>query len=144
MSRLLRLLAALFVVLAPVATFAQGGGVVTGTVADETGGVLPGVTVELRPMGAQDSLEAVTDGVGVFRFEQVPAGAAELTFRLNNFSAVRRRRYYRGGNAAGLAFFGMALGTIGANTRAKPGSVEKRSPGARRRPLPCTWRHRCN
>ena len=31
-----------------------------------------------------------------------------------DFSAVRRRRYYRGGNAAGLAFFGMALGTIGA------------------------------
>ena len=31
-----------------------------------------------------------------------------------DFSAGRRRRYYRGGNAAGLAFFGMALGTIGA------------------------------
>ena len=32
-----------------------------------------------------------------------------------DFSAARRRRYYRGGgNAAGLAFFGMALGTIGA------------------------------
>ena len=31
-----------------------------------------------------------------------------------DFSAVRRRRHYRGGNAAGLAFFGMALGTIGA------------------------------
>lgn len=31
-----------------------------------------------------------------------------------DFSAVRRRRYYRGGNAAGAAFFGMAIGTIGA------------------------------
>ena|SRR5512141_2903796 len=30
-----------------------------------------------------------------------------------DFSSVRRRRYYRGGNAAGLAFMGMALGTIG-------------------------------
>lgn len=29
-------------------------------------------------------------------------------------SARRRRRYYRGGNAAGLAFMGMAIGTIGA------------------------------
>ena len=29
-------------------------------------------------------------------------------------AARRRRRYYRGGDAAGLAFFGMALGTIGA------------------------------
>jgi hypothetical protein len=31
-----------------------------------------------------------------------------------DFSSVRRRRYYRGGNAAGLAFMGMAIGTIGA------------------------------
>ena len=32
-----------------------------------------------------------------------------------DFSAARRhRRYYRRGDAAGLAFFGLALGTIGA------------------------------
>jgi hypothetical protein len=32
-----------------------------------------------------------------------------------DFSSVHRRRYYRGGgSAAGLAFFGMAIGTIGA------------------------------
>jgi hypothetical protein len=32
-----------------------------------------------------------------------------------DFSSVRRRRYYRGGgSAAGLAFMGMAIGTIGA------------------------------
>jgi len=31
-----------------------------------------------------------------------------------DFSAVRRRRYYRGRNAAALAVFGMAIGTIGA------------------------------
>jgi hypothetical protein len=32
-----------------------------------------------------------------------------------DFSAARRRRHYRrGGNAAGLAFMGLAIGTIGA------------------------------
>jgi hypothetical protein len=31
-----------------------------------------------------------------------------------DFSAARRRRYSRGGNAAGLSFMGMAIGTIGA------------------------------
>jgi len=32
-----------------------------------------------------------------------------------DFSSARRRRYYRGGgSAAGLAFMGMAIGTIGA------------------------------
>jgi hypothetical protein len=69
---------------------AQGNGVVTGTVADETGGVLPGVSVELRPAGAVTALEATTGGEGVYRFENVPAGSAELTFRLINFSTVRR------------------------------------------------------
>ena len=69
---------------------AQGTGSVTGTLADETGGVLPGVTVELRPAGATDSIETVSDGAGVYRFENVRTGAAELTFRLINFSTVRR------------------------------------------------------
>src|SRR5688500_16357146 len=69
---------------------AQGTGVVTGTLSDDTGGVLPGVSVTLTPAGANAPLEAVTDGVGVYRFEQVPAGPAELSFRMINFSAVRR------------------------------------------------------
>jgi hypothetical protein len=69
---------------------AQGTGTVTGTAADETGGVLPGLTVELRPEGAQQPLETVTNGEGVYRFDNVPAGNAELTFRLINFSTVRR------------------------------------------------------
>jgi len=86
----MRVLVVILAVLAPCEAFAQGGGVVTGTVTDETGGVLPGVTVELRPAGAQTSLETVTDSAGVYRFEQVPAGPAELTIRLINFSAVRR------------------------------------------------------
>ncbi len=40
--------------------------------------------------------------------------AATASSDATDFSAVRRRRYYRGGSAAGAAFFGMALGTIGA------------------------------
>jgi hypothetical protein len=74
----------------PLAALAQGTGMVTGTVADETGGVLPGVAVELRAAGSQTSVETVTDGTGVYLFDGVQAGPAELTFRLINFSAVRR------------------------------------------------------
>lgn len=45
--------------------------------------------------------------------DRVPAATA--TSDATDLSAARRRRYVRrGGNAAGLAFFGMALGTIGA------------------------------
>ena len=78
---------------------AQGTGSVTGTVSDETGGVLPGVTVELLPAGAQAPLETTTDGVGIYRFDKVPAGAAELTIRLINFSMVRRAVTVTAGNA---------------------------------------------
>ena len=58
--------------------------------ADETGGVLPGVSVSLQPAGTQTPLETVTDGEGRYRFDNVPAGPAEISFRLINFSAVRR------------------------------------------------------
>ena len=68
--------------------FAQSAGVVTGTVADETGGVLPGVTVELRT--GSTGLTAVTDETGVWRIADVPPGSASLTFRLVNFSTLRR------------------------------------------------------
>ena len=48
------------------------------------------MTVELLPSGAQAPLETTTDGTGVYRFDKVPVGAAELTIRLINFSLVRR------------------------------------------------------
>jgi hypothetical protein len=81
---------ALVVSLSHANAWAQDGGTVTGTVADETGGVLPGVSVQLLPSGAPRILETVTDGTGTYRFDSVPAGAAELTIRLINFSTVRR------------------------------------------------------
>jgi hypothetical protein len=70
--------------------WAQGTGSVTGTVSDETGGILPGVNVQLLPAGSQSALDTTTDGDGVYRFDSVPAGSAELTIRLINFSTVRR------------------------------------------------------
>jgi hypothetical protein len=85
----LLLTAASFVLLSGAAS-AQGTGVVGGTASDETGGVLPGVSVELKTAGTEVPMETVTDGVGAYQFEGVPAGPAEVTFRLINFSAVRR------------------------------------------------------
>jgi hypothetical protein len=70
--------------------WAQTAGSITGVVSDETGGVLPGVTVTLTTAGSQAFVEQVTDDNGVYRFDNVPAGTAELTFRLINFSAGRR------------------------------------------------------
>ena len=71
---------------AATAVLAQETGRVSGSIVDETGGVLPGVTVQLDPAG----LTTVTGADGTYAFEAVPAGAATLTFRLINFSVARR------------------------------------------------------
>ena len=67
---------------------AQATEILTGTVVDETGGVLPGVNVEVQGGGVR--LTTVTDEGGTWRVEGVPAGPASLTFRLVNFSTLRR------------------------------------------------------
>jgi hypothetical protein len=79
--------------------FAQTGGAVTGRVLDETGGVLPGVTVDLVAPGG-GTLHTVTDGTGSYRFDDVPAGTAELTFKLINFTVGRRIVTVVGGGTA--------------------------------------------
>ena len=61
---------------------------VTGSVQDETGGVLPGTSVELGT--AAGIRNTTTDGTGAYRFSDVDAGPANLTFRLVNFSTRRR------------------------------------------------------
>ena len=88
--RFLRSAIALALLLIPATVWAQGTGTVAGTVSDQTGGVLPGVSVDLRPASREAFLETVTDLDGTYRFENVPTGAAELTFRLINFGSVRR------------------------------------------------------
>ena len=70
------------------AASAQSTGIVTGRVVDETGGVLPGVTIDVQT-GAT-TLTAVTDDTGTWRVEGASAGSASLTFRLVNFSTLRR------------------------------------------------------
>jgi hypothetical protein len=61
---------------------------VTGRVLDQTGAVLPGVAIDLI-VNARE-LTATTNDVGTYRFDDVPAGNAELTFRLLNFGVLRR------------------------------------------------------
>jgi hypothetical protein len=78
------------VCLVPSATWAQGTGIVTGTMTDQTGAVLPGASIEIHPKDGSSVLHTITDGMGVYRFETLPPGPAVVTFRLINFSTVRR------------------------------------------------------
>ena len=78
----------LIIWLSPAGAFAQLPGSIEGQVIDETGGVLPGVTVDLHAEAMETT--TVTDGDGKYRFEGVPPGPVELSFKLINFTLVRR------------------------------------------------------
>jgi hypothetical protein len=73
----------------PVGASAQATGRISGRVLDQTGAVLPGVAIDLVVNG-QELRTTTTDENGAYRFEGVPAGSAELTCRLLNFSVIRR------------------------------------------------------
>src|SRR5688572_14779430 len=73
---------------AGVSVFAQSTGGVSGRVLDQTGAPLPGVAIDLVIDSRE--LTTTTDDTGAYRFDAVPTGNAELTFRLLNFSVLRR------------------------------------------------------
>jgi hypothetical protein len=81
-------LAMALILLATTAS-AQDRAHVLGRVVDQTGAVLPGVTIDLVAGGRE--LTATTDAAGEYRFTAVPPGDAELTYRLLNFGVLRRR-----------------------------------------------------
>ena len=63
--------------------------VLTGTVKDSTGGVLPGVTVTGTLEATGNTFVAVTDGVGVYRLAVRP-GIFRITAELNGFTTLIR------------------------------------------------------
>src|SRR5438132_1391951 len=85
-----RILAALVFFFASGSAAAAQTGVVTGLVRDQTGGALPGVTIELTAPRVTPRATA-TDATGRYRIEQVPPGTYTLSFRLLNFGDQQRR-----------------------------------------------------
>ena len=79
---------------------AQPAGSVTGRVLDQTGASLPGVSIDL--VAGATELTAVSDDAGAYRFDNVPAGTSELTFRLLNFTVLRRTASIASGRAVAV------------------------------------------
>jgi hypothetical protein len=95
--------------------FAQGGGAsstgsISGQVVDESGGVLPGVTVTATSPAQMGTPSAVTNEEGMFRFPSVPPGVYKVTFELPGFSTLVREdiRVTLGFNAAVNVKLGVA------------------------------------
>ena len=82
-------LIALCLLSAPWAVAAQDGDI-TGTVTDDTGGVLPGVTVEASGPALATPLVAVSDGDGRYALAGLPPGGYVVTFALAGFERLER------------------------------------------------------
>jgi outer membrane receptor protein involved in Fe transport len=67
------------------------GGAIQGTVTDESGGVLPGVSVTLLNEATGLRRATTTDGEGVFRAPLLPLGSYALTASLQGFATLERK-----------------------------------------------------
>jgi Carboxypeptidase regulatory-like domain len=80
---------ALSVLLMPAMAWAQSS--ITGTVRDESGAVLPGVTVEAAsPALIGGARVAVTDSQGLYRIVDLRPGVYSVTFTLTGFRTLKR------------------------------------------------------
>jgi hypothetical protein len=82
--------AAVLLVLSATAAFAQTTGSINGTVLDNTGAILPGVTVTATSPAMMGVQTAVTNDTGNYRFPSVPPGTYTLNYELSGFSNIRR------------------------------------------------------
>jgi hypothetical protein len=73
-----------------VAQSQAAGGSMEGTVTDQSGGVLPGVTVTVRNTATGITRETTTDQTGLYRAPLLPVGPYEVTASLAGFSTTKR------------------------------------------------------
>jgi hypothetical protein len=85
MRKLAALLAAALLSAVPLCAQEQTGAI-QGVVADSSGAVLPGVTVEARSPSLVGVSTAISDTDGSFRFPALPPGTYELTAKLSGFA----------------------------------------------------------
>ena len=62
---------------------------IVGTVADTSGGVLPGVTVTATQVGVGVTRTVVTNGEGRYTFTALPVGRWDLIFEMAGFATAR-------------------------------------------------------
>jgi carboxypeptidase family protein len=69
---------------------AAGNGSLSGTVADPSGGVVPGATVTLMNTALGTMFTAITDSKGLYAFPSLTVGRYDLVVDLSGFKSVKR------------------------------------------------------
>ena len=80
----------LILLLMASAAWAQATAQMSGTVRDESGAVLPGVTVTVTQVDTSVTRTAVTDGTGAYLLPNLPTGPYKLQASLQGFRTYER------------------------------------------------------
>ena len=119
MIRLLAILGVALVLAVPA--WAQTGGV-SGTVVDESGGVVPGASVQLSGPGGRAF--AVTGPDGSYAFNNIANGTYQVTVSLSGFSQVTRGDLVVGGANVAVPAITLTLGRLGETVVVTASKVE--------------------
>jgi hypothetical protein len=104
---------ALLAFLSAVPTLAHAQATVSGTVRDQSGAVLPGVTVEAAsPVLIEKVRTAVSDSSGQYRITELLPGTYSLTFTLSGFSTLRRDQITVSGSGVIPVSVDLRVGTL--------------------------------
>ena len=90
-SRIFSILLVCLLLTAPALVLAQTTGTIEGTITDQSGAALPGVTVDLASASLQGARSAVTSADGRYRFLSVAPGAYTVTATLSGFGRVQKK-----------------------------------------------------
>ena len=86
--RRLGLMMLLAATLGVVAAAQETTGTITGVTSDQTGAVLPGVSVTIKNTNTSTSRTVVTNETGLYTASLLPVGSYEVTFELSGFQPV--------------------------------------------------------
>ena len=89
-----------------------GDGNLRGYVKDESGAILPGVSVTATSSELLAPVASVTDGAGLYRLNNLPPGNYVITAELTGFSTVRREGILVRAGATFTIDFDLKLSTL--------------------------------
>src|SRR5215813_4229372 len=87
-------------------------GTLSGTIKDEQGAVMPGVTVTARNTQTQQVVTTVTDGTGFYTFPNLLPGKYDILAELQGFKTIRRENVQLDATANLTLDLAMPTGTI--------------------------------
>ena len=139
------ILAAVTVLVAGFGVSAQAQfGTVSGTVTDQNGRTIKGVTLVLSNIAAQTKHQVKSDAAGFYEFVGVPPATYELTFELPGMSTLKREGLSLAGGQAATVNAVMRIGSLeetinvtGNGPGAQPRVIDYTGARAAEKPDPC-------